>query len=460
MPMTSHQTSRRNFLAASGGISALNLLPSGTLFGKDPKPNDRMNIAFIGMGGQIQGHVANLLNQGQQVAAFCDVDQRQIDRSKNRHGAKVAKAREYRDYRELLDKEKSLDAVVIATPDHWHAEICKAAMQTGKHVYCEKPLTHTIGEARELRELCKASKVVTQTGNQGSASANLRRSMELIAADVFGPVREVHVWHPPHGWPSGVDRPQGSDPVPKAMDWDFWCGPAPVRPFKEGIYHPAKWRGWYDFGNGFLGDFCCHSFNLALRSLHLDYPSRISFRGEGLGKETFAKSCSVNYHFAKNSKRSHEVVLHTYTGGGKDIPPGYAVEAAVKTFGGLPRVGCIFIGDKGMLSSGLWNSQCYLKMNGEEKYVGEGNHDAAKAVPKTIPRARGHMHEWVDACKGNGRTFADFEHGGHLTEIGLAGIVALKLQEEIEWDGQAMKVKGHPEADKWIHKPNREKWLT
>ena len=458
--MTSHKTSRRNFLAASGSISALNILPTGTLFGKDSKPNERMNVAFIGMGGQIQGHVANLLNQGQQVAAFCDVDQRQIQRSKNRHGEKVAKAKEYRDYRDLLEKEKSLDAVVIATPDHWHAEICKAAMQAGKHVYCEKPLTHTIGEARELRELCKASRVVTQTGNQGSASANLRRSMELIAADVFGPIREVHVWHPPHGWPSGVDRPQESDPVPKGLDWDFWCGPAPVRPFKEGIYHPAKWRGWYDFGNGFLGDFCCHSFNLALRALHLDYPSRISFRGEGLGKESFAKSCSVKYHFAKNSKRSHEVALHAYTGGGKDVPPGHAVEAAVKTFGGLPRVGCIFIGDKGMLSSGLWNSQCYIKMNGEEKYVGEGNHDAAKAVPKTIPRSRGHMHEWVDACKGNGRTFADFEHGGHLTEIGLAGIVALKMQKEIQWDGQAMKVKGHPEADKWIHKPDREKWLA
>ena len=205
--MTSQKHSRRNFLAAAGGISALNLLPSGTLFGTNPKPNDRMNIAFIGMGGQIQGHVANLLNQGQQVAAFCDVDQRQIDRSKNRHGAKVDKAKEYRDYRELLEKEKSIDAVVIATPDHWHAAICKAAMQAGKHVYCEKPLTHTIGEARELREMCKASKVVTQTGNQGSASANLRRSMELIAANVFGPIREVHVWHPPHGWPSGVDRP-------------------------------------------------------------------------------------------------------------------------------------------------------------------------------------------------------------------------------------------------------------
>ncbi|MFP6872405.1 MAG: Gfo/Idh/MocA family oxidoreductase [Verrucomicrobiales bacterium] len=457
--MTSLKTSRRRFLAASGSACALNILPSGTLFGKGPKLNDRMSVAFIGMGGQIQGHVQNLIGQGHQVSAFCDVDPGQIARSKKRHGEKAAGAREYGDYRDLLEKEKSLDAVVIATPDHWHATICKAAMEAGKHVYCEKPLTHTIAEARELRELCRSSKVVTQTGNQGSASPNLRRSMELIAADVFGPIREVHVWHPPHGWPSGVARPQGSDPLPAGMNWDFWCGSAPLRPYKNGIYHPAKWRGWYDFGNGFIGDFCCHSFNLALRSLSLDYPSRISFRGEGLGKETFARSCSVKYHFLKNKHRSHDVALHMYTGGGKDVPPDYAVEAAVKTFGGLPRVGCIFIGDKGMLSSGLWNSQCYIRMNGEEKYVGEGNHDAAKVVPKTIPRVRGHMHEWVDACMGKGRTFADFDHGGHLTEIGLAGIVALKMQKDIQWDGEAMKVKGHPEADKWINKPNRGKWL-
>jgi predicted dehydrogenase len=307
--------------------------------------------------------------------------------------------------------------------------------------------------------MAKASKVVTQTGNQGSASSNLRRSMELIAADVFGPVREVHVWHPAHNWPNGGVRPEGADPVPGGLDWDFWCGPSPLRDFKEGIYHPAKWRGWYDFGNGALGDFCCHSFNLPLRALHLDYPDKISVSGEGLGLESFAKSCTVRYRFAKNAKRDHEVAMNFYTGGGKDVPPDYAVDAAVKTFGGLPRVGCILIGDKGMLSSGLWNSQCYLKMEGEEKYVGAGNHEAAKAVPETIPRVKGHMEEWVDACLGKGKTFANFEHGGHLTEIGLAGIVALRMQREIAWDGAAMAVKGHPEAAELIGKTNRGKWL-
>ena len=455
------QTTRRRFLAASSAAASLNLLPSGTLFGQGPGPNDRLSVAFIGMGGQIQGHVANIVHQGHRVAAFCDVDAGQIARSRKRHGEAVKDAEDFDDYRKLFDASDDIDAVVIATPDHWHAPICRAAMAAGKHVYCEKPLTHTVAEARELRRLAKESKVVTQTGNQGSASANLRRSMELIAADVFGPVREVHVWHPAHNWPNGGVRPEGEDPVPEGLDWDFWCGPAPLRPYKTGIYHPRTWRGWYDFGNGALGDFCCHSFNLALRALHLDYPGRITVRGEQLGRESFAKSCTVGLHFAPNARREHGVALYFYTGGGPDVPPDHAVEAAKLTFGNgaLPRVGSIAVGDKGMLCSGLWNSQCYVKMEGEERYLGWAKHEASKDVPQTLPRVRGHMHEWVDAVLGKGETFADFEHGGHLTEIGLAGIVALKLQQDIEWDGEAMAVKGHPEAAPLIDKENRETWL-
>ena len=246
---------RRRLLTASGAAASLNIIKPGTLFGAEKCSLSKLSVGFIGMGGQIQSHVNNLVNQGQHVAAFCDVDRRQIDNSMDRHKNHVKDCNPYEDYRELLEKEKSLDAVVIATPDHWHAPICKAAMSAGKHVYCEKPLTHTIKGARELRNLSKTSKVVTQTGNQGSASSNLRRSMELIEAGVFGKIREIHVWHPKHNWPSGGVRPAGSDPVPKALNWDFWCGPAPIRPYKEGIYHPVKWRGWYDFGNGFIGDF-------------------------------------------------------------------------------------------------------------------------------------------------------------------------------------------------------------
>ena len=299
--------------------------------------------------------------------------------------------------------------------------------------------------------------MVTQTGNQGSASANLRRSMELIDAGLFGDVRQIHIWHPTHGWASGIDRPAGSDAIPKGMNWDFWLGTAPVRPYKSGVYHPAQWRGWYDFGNGSVGDFCCHGFNLPMRALELDYPTKIEISGKGMDKESFAASCTVKYHFAAIPQRNYPVELVFYTGG--DLPPEDVTAKHRKTFGSVQRTGGILIGDKGELNSGLWNSQCHVSLEGEEKFMGAGNHAAAKAVPSSLPRVSGQIHEWFDACQGKGKTFADFEHGGHLTEIGLAGIVALRLQKNIEWDGPNMKAKGMPEADKLIDKENRTKWL-
>ncbi|MCB1097716.1 MAG: Gfo/Idh/MocA family oxidoreductase [Verrucomicrobiae bacterium] len=445
--------SRRTFLKSAGSML---ILPSGIVRGQEPKPSAKLNVAAIGMGGQIQGHVSNLLQLGHNVVALCDVDSRQIASSHQRHGDGLAKAKSYNDYRILLEKEKSLDAVVIATPDHWHAPICRAAMAAGKHIYCEKPLTHTVAEAREIRELSKASNVVTQTGNQGSASTNLRRSMELIAADFFGPIREIHVWHPTHSWPSGVDRPKAADAIPDGLDWDFWLGGAPVRPYRSEIYHPAKWRGWYDFGNGSLGDFCCHGFNLPMRALNLDYPDRIDISGEGLGKESFAASCTVRYHFPQRGDRA-PVKMIFYTGG--DLPSEELTADLRATFGSLPRTGCLIVGDKGQLQSGLWNSDCYVKLNDDKRFTGADNHPEAKKIPMTIPRVKGHLNEWVDACLGGPRVFADFDHGGHLTEIGLAGIVALRLQKSIDWDGPSMKVPGMPEADQYIRRDGRTDYL-
>lgn len=457
MPEAPRLFTRRRFVRSAGSAGSLLILPGGIVRGKD-NPANKLDVAFIGMGGQIQGHVSNTINHGHNVVAFCDVDPNQVAASLGRHGKNAGgKISSYGDYRRLLAEEKSIDAVVIATPDHWHAPICRAAMAAGKHVYCEKPLTHTVAEARELRELTKKSKVVTQTGNQGSASPNLRRSMELIAADLFGNIRQIHVWHPAHGWPSGIDRPAGSDDVPEGMDWDFWLGTAPARPYKSAIYHPAKWRGWYDFGNGSVGDFCCHGFNLPMRALKLDYPTTIEISGQGLGKESFAESCTVTYHFAAIPERDYPVALIFYTGG--DLPPDDITAKHRKTFGGIQRTGAILVGDKGQLNAGLWNSDCHVSLDGEEKFMGAGNHEAAKAVPTTLPRVEGQIQEWFDACRGKGQTFADFEHGGHLTEIGLAGIVALRLQKNLEWDGPNMKAKGMPEADMIIRKENRSKWL-
>jgi predicted dehydrogenase len=448
---------RRSFVKTGTAAASMLILPGGIVRGQDPKPGGKLNVAFIGMGRQIQGHVARILQLGHNVTALCDVDSSAIQGSLKAHGDGVAKAVIYRDFRLLLEKEKSLDAVVIATPDHWHAPICRAAMAAGKHVYCEKPLTHTIAEARQLRDLTKASKVITQTGNQGSASGNLRRSMELIAAGFFGNITEIHAWHPPHGWPSGVDRPDGTDPVPADLDWDFWLGNAPVRPFKANTYHPVNWRGWYDFGNGSVGDFCCHAFNMPVRALDLDYPTKIEISGTGLGKESFAQACTVKYHFPARGNRG-PVKLNFYTGG--DLPPEDVTASLRQSSGNLPGTGCLLIGEKGQLQSGLWNSDCYVRMNDEKRFFGADNHPEAKKIPQTLPRVKGHIDEWLDACLGGPKVFSDFDFGGHLTEIGLAGIVALRLQKNIEWDGPNMKVPGMPEADKFIRKQDRAKYAS
>lgn len=439
---------RRAFLQTTASTL---ILPSDLLRGQSKK----LNIGFIGMGGQIQGHVSKIIQLGHHVGAMCDVDAGQIAAAQNKHGEGVAGAAVYRDYRELVARETSLDAVVIATPDHWHAPICRAVIQAGKHVYCEKPLTHTIAEARELREMARRAPVITQTGNQGSASPNLRRSMELIAAGFFGTISDIHVWHPTHSWPSGEGRPEGSDALPAGLDWDFWLGTAPERPYKAGIYHPAKWRGWYDFGNGSLGDFCCHGFNMPVRALDLDYPDKIDIRGEGLGRESFAAACTVTFHFPARGKRA-PVRLHFYTGG--HLPPGEVTAGLSATFGSLPRTGCLLVGDRGQLQSGLWNSDCYIKLNEDARFTGEGNHASAKSVPHSLPRVKGHIDEWIDAILGGPKVFADFDLGGHLTEIGLAGIVALRLQKSIAWDGPGMKVPGMPEADAFIRKAERAKF--
>ena len=454
----SSKISRRQFVGtATAGVAATALLPrtvSGAVVAGSAK-GPKLNVACIGLGWQMESDLRQIVTLGQNVIALCDLEDSRIPRAKSWVGDAAANAKGYKDYRTLLEEEKSLDAVIIATPDHWHAPIIKAAMRAGKHIYCEKPLTHAIGEAREIRELFRKSKVVTQTGNQGSASNNLRRNIELIQAGVIGTVTDIHVWHPAHGWPSGEDRPAGEDPVPKGFDWDFWVGPAPLRPYKNGLYHPVKWRGWYDFGNGSIGDFCCHAFNLPVRALRLDYPTQIEVSGTGLGKESFAKSCTLRYRFPKREQRG-PVTLHFYTGG--EMPPAEVTKPLADSFGKVGGTGCLLVGDKGVISAGLWNNDGYLILKGEAKFKGIFSHEAAKPVPTSFRHVNGHMNEWVDACLGGPQTFSDFDVGGHLTELGLAGALALRIGHDIEWDGVKMKVTGIKEAEAIIHPDYRVGW--
>ena len=451
---------RRQFIrGASAGVALFHILPGRVLAGvTGPSPYQRLNLACIGLGNQMRSLLGEIATLDQNVVALCDVDEKHIAGTRKALGERLAGATAYKDYRQLLDREKSVDAVVIATPDHWHASICTAAIRAGKHVYCEKPLTHTVGEARLLGALARKSKVATQTGNQGSASGNFRRSLELVQAGVIGAVGEVHIWHPPHGWPSGVDRPVGADPVPEGLDWDFWTGPAPLRPYKTGEYHPVKWRGWYDFGGGSLADFCCHAFSMPVRALNLDYPTRIEVSGVALGKESFPSSCKVHFSFPARAKRG-PVSIFFYSGG--ELPPAEVTAVMTETFG-LPRTGCLLKGEKGTLSAGLWNNECALHLNGEREFRGAANHEAAKAVPKSLPRAsqERHLGEWIDACKGGPKTFSPFEIGGHITEIGAAGLLALRLGRNLDWDGKAMRAAGVPEAAQLVKPQQRVGWGT
>jgi len=281
--------------------------------------------------------------------------------------------------------------------------------------------------------------------------------MELVQAGVLGKVSEVHLWHPRHGWPSGQDRPAGEDPTPEGLNWDFWLGPARVRPYKRGIYHPAQWRGWYDFGGGSLADFCCHAFSMPVRALHLDYPNRIEISGAPLGKESFPKSCQVHFSFPASADRG-PVGIHFYSGG--ELPPPEATAGLAETFDKVRETGCLLIGDKGVLSAGLWNNECFLKMRGEREFRAGADHPAAVGVAQSLPRAprERHMLEWIEACKGGPKTFSPFEIGGHITEIGAAGLVALRLGHGIDWDGEAMRIPGNTEGAALVKPQHRQKW--
>ena len=415
----SHRVSRRRFAqAAAASVGLPMILPSGLLAG--PLPNDKLSFACIGMGGQMQRYLVPELNKlDQAVVAICDVDHKQLDVSLQVNGLK--QARPYRDYRELLDRESDVDAVIIATPDHWHVPICEAALKAGKHVYCEKPLAHSVAECRALENLAlRYPQLATQTGKQGCSTEGFRRSFEVIQSGLLGTITEVHVWTPIFGWPNGIDRPATGDPIPEGLDWDFWLGTAPARPYNKGIYHPGNWRGWYDFGGGSLADFCCHGLQLAYRALDLGAPTRISATGENLGHESFPTRCAVTYEFAAKGDRG-PVKLVFYSGD-NNLPPNEVTQGPVGT------TGCLIVGSEGTLSAGLWNTDCNVRLKGSNEFQGPDQPEIAK-IPKTQPRIdtealkwdpanaasgerprwskvnNSHMFEWVLACAGDAKTY-------------------------------------------------------
>ena len=457
--MMGHITSRRNFIASSVrvlGASAFGgpLLLARAASGAAPAA-DRIRLAVVGCGSKGRGDMKGMLSCGADLVALCDPDTAQIENARAAAGEPGRVAKAYADYRKLLDEASAFDAVLIATPDHWHAPLCKAFLKGGKHIYCEKPLTHSIAEARELRELARSSKLVTQMGNQGSASPSLRRCTEIIKAGALGPIREIYQWG--IGVTAKEGSAEGGDPVPDGLNWDLWVGPSAMRPFKKDVYHPSRWRGWFDFGNGGLADFCCHAINLPMRALDLGYPEQVVVNMEN-GKQAAGKA-AVEFHFAARGSLP-PVVLH-WQGDGKPPPP--VIQPLVDTYKakgeGAPN-GLMIVGENGCIYTSHWNTGGLIRLKGEERMTDVLRHPGTKEIPETLPRSKGHSQEWLAACRGDGKVFSDFDIGGKLTEIGLAGVVGVRTGRSFRWDGEKMASPDVPETARFVRTEHRAKWMA
>lgn len=450
--------SRRQFLQAATLAASTAALGFPNLV-RAAGTSVKLNVAHIGLGAMGRGRLAemNAITEAR-IIAICDVDENQFIEARKMLENAPFKPKEYVDFRKLLEKEKDLDAVVVTTPDHWHALIATAALKAGKHVFCEKPLAHSVGEARGLRKLAaKYPKQVTQMGNQGSADPNMRRAIEIIQGGALGQVREVHCWimagagcHP------GLAMPTVGDSVPAGLHWDGWLGPAPERVYKKGYYHPWDWRGWYDFGNGVMADFGCHSLNLPFRALKLDYPALIAAQGELTGQPTYSARNQIRFEFDHRGQLA-PVVIHWYDEGPEPDKSVFPAEL-LEQLGEMPQMGVLMLGENGYTFGDPWKGAEYIKLKDEKKVSGILNHAATKAIPQTLPRTTGHVKEWVDACTGGPATFSSFEVGGLLTEIALSGVVALRTQKTLEWNGEKMRAANAPEAQQFIQPHYRTDW--
>jgi predicted dehydrogenase len=463
-----NEVSRRQFVGTVATAAAgLTIVPRHVLGAGFQAPSDTVNVAVVGYKHGMG--TSNLLNviKTDNVVALCDCDEsKEADaRAAARQiFEKLPKAVKHKDYRKMLESQKDIDAVVVATPDHTHAVIALAAMQLGKHVYVQKPLTRTISEARVLADAAKKYKVVTQMGNQGHSEEGLRLMQEWIAAGALGDIREVHCWTNRPIWPQGMPRPAESMPVPEGCDWDLWLGPAPVRPFHK-TYHPFGWRAWQDFGAGAMGDMACHVLDASYTILKLGAPSSViaslaynflppapGQRGFGQRVEyndSFPPSTTIHLNFPARGSMP-PVKVHWYDGGilpelPDDLEPGRK----------LPESGTIFVGSKGK----MW-CETYSE---SPRLIPESFMQSFQRPERTLPRVpegrQGHERNWLDAIRQKGKAVADFDYAGPFTETVLLGNVALRFpNERLLWDSAAMKVTNKPEADQFVQHNYRQGW--
>ncbi|MDB6079135.1 MAG: putative dehydrogenase [Akkermansiaceae bacterium] len=454
--------SRRQFITRTSlGAGALTFGVPAIVRGRNL--NGQIAIGCIGVGGKGSSDTDDSAKCGGQIVALCDVDSRFLAKK----AEKYPEAKKFADYRKMFDEiGSSIDAVTISGPDHMHGLAAMTAMGLGKHIYCQKPLTQTVFEARELRRIAAEKKVATQMGNQGSAADGLRRAVEVIQAGVIGNPKELHVWSNRPIWPQGINRPAGSSPVPDYLNWDLWLGVAAQRPYVEGVYHDFKWRGWSDFGTGALGDMACHTVNMPFRALKLGYPNVVECEmASRLYGESYPLTSRIRFEFPEREGLP-PLKFWWYDGNpGADFKPlrpyPNIVKDVVTITGSMPESGCLVIGEKGaVFSPDDYGSQFLIQLHGEKGFSNAGDHEAVKAVPVTIPRSPGHNQEWFDMMKNGTPAYSNFEISAYLTEIILLGCIAQRVGEGVrmEWDGPGMKSPNCPEAEKFVKRANRTGW--
>ena len=456
-------------LGAAAGLGYLFTGPAFSVL-RAAGANDKLRFAGIGVGGKGESDITHAGSLGD-VVALCDIDD-----SKRGLGwakAKWTKAETFDDYRKLLSNTelmKNIDAVVVSTADHHHALASILAMRQGKHVYCQKPLTHSVFEARVMKKTAAEYKVVTQMGNQGSAVPGLRRAVELIQGGIIGPVKEVHIWtdRPREYWKQAPDvtaRPMGQSDVPKNINWDNFLGGAPKRPYAPG-YTPFLWRGWWDFGTGAIGDMACHTANMAFRALKLGHPDTVVAESGEINPETAPAWAHVTMTFPERDKLNPPLTLHWYEGkkdGKKVTPPANLVEIALKLDTDEKRKknlvgsGSMFVGEKGVLySPDDYGAKCFVTAELVDKNMTKPEKLAAYDGDNDLNNKK----EWVAAIKAGKpeMAYAGFDYSSMLTEAFLLGNVAMRTGKLLKWDGPNLKVTNSPEAMQYVKTEYRKGW--
>jgi len=446
---TKHQSgkvSRREFMGGAAAAMAFTIIPSHVIA---QPPSEKLNVASIGSGGMGGGNTRAADAAGANIVALCDVD---WDRASDTF-KRYPKAKRYKDFRKMLDNEKSIEAVIVATPDHFHTVAGMAAMRRGKHVYIQKPLTRLVSEARALTEAARKYKVVTQMGNQGHSGDGVRDICEWIWAGVIGEVKEVHAWTNRPVWPQGIGRPEGSDPIPDTLDWDLWIGPAPMRPYKKGVYNPFSWRGWWDFGGGALADMACHVLDPVFSALKLKYPTSVEACSTEPNEETFPHASIVRFEFP--AREGFPAVKVNWYDGGMKPPRPEELEDNRKLNQASSNV--LFMGTEGVLRCGEYGDNPQLLPYARMREF------ARNKPPQTLKRIRPTSHEgnWIEACKTGGQAVSHFDYSGPFTEMVVMGNLAIRPEnvgKKLLWDGDNMKVTNDEKANDYVQMHYREGW--